>query len=91
MIVNGVDTAKSTTNTTTPTSSTNMIDYNGFLQGCIGTMAAIRALRNEKIVTEVVLKPTVVNASNYQPYDQPLEARTCPSWSEVEAFSTKTN
>nr|WP_244644533.1 sugar ABC transporter substrate-binding protein [Azorhizobium oxalatiphilum] len=66
-------------------------DYNGFLQGCIGTMAAIRALRNETIVTEVVLKPTVVNASNYQPYDRPLESRACPSWSEVEAISTKTN
>ena len=38
MIVNGVDTAKSTTNTTTPTSSTNMIDYNGFLQLLIAQM-----------------------------------------------------
>jgi len=56
-------------------------DYNGFLQGCIGTMVAIRALRKEATVTEVVLKPTVVNASNYQPYDSPLESRACPSWS----------
>ncbi|MFG1343476.1 sugar ABC transporter substrate-binding protein [Xanthobacter autotrophicus DSM 431] len=66
-------------------------DYNGFVQGCIGTMVAIRALRNESIVGEVVLKPTVVNASNYQPYDVPLESRACPSWSEAAAMSTKTN
>lgn len=66
-------------------------DYNGFLQGCIGTMVAIRALRKETIVNEVVLKPTVVNASNYQPYDVPLESRSCPSWSDAAALSVKTN
>ncbi|RXT55995.1 LacI family transcriptional regulator [Bosea sp. Tri-44] len=66
-------------------------DYNGFLQGCIGTLVAIRALRNEPIVTEVVLKPTVVNASNFQPYDIPLETRSCPSWSEAAALASKPN
>lgn len=64
-------------------------DYNGFLQGCIGTMVAIRALRKEATVTEVVLKPTVVNASNYQPYDSPLESRACPSWSDAAAMASK--
>ena len=63
-------------------------DYNGFLQGCIGTMVAIRAIRNEKIVSEVVLKPTVVNSSNYQPYDVPLESRACPTWAEAAAMET---
>lgn len=63
-------------------------DYNGFLQGCIGTMVAIRAVRNEKIVSEVVLKPTVVNSSNYKPYDVPLENRTCPTWAEAAAMET---
>lgn len=66
-------------------------DYNGFLQGCIGTLVAIRALRKEPIVTEVVLKPTVVNTSNFQPYDTPLESRSCPSWSEAAALATKPN
>jgi len=66
-------------------------DYNGFVQGCIGTMVAIRALREQAIVTEVVLKPTVVNATNYQPYDVPLDARACPSWEQAAAMSTKTN
>ncbi|MFS8040059.1 sugar ABC transporter substrate-binding protein [Xanthobacter sp. AM33] len=66
-------------------------DYNGFVQGCIGTMVAIRALRGQPIVGEVVLKPTVVNAANYQPYDVPLESRSCPSWADAAAMSTKTN
>lgn len=66
-------------------------DYNGFVQGCIGTMVAIRALRSEPIVSDVVLKPTVVNASNYQPYDTPLETRACPAWSEAAAMATKPN
>lgn len=64
-------------------------DYNGFLQGCIGTLVAIRALRKEPIVTEVVLKPTVVHASNFQPYDSPLESRSCPSWAEAAALASK--
>lgn len=66
-------------------------DYNGFVQGCIGTMVAIRALREQAIVSEVVLKPTVVNATNYQPYDVPLDARVCPTWEQAAAMSTKTN
>lgn len=66
-------------------------DYNGFVQGCIGTMVAIRALRKESIVNNVVLKPTVVNASNYKPYDTPLNSRACPTWSEVEAMASKAN
>lgn len=64
-------------------------DYNGFLQGCIGTMVAIRSLRGESIVSEVVLKPTVVNASNYKPNDVPLDARSCPSWDAAAAMGSK--
>lgn len=63
-------------------------DYNGFVQGCIGTMVAIRALRNEPIVDEVVLKPTVIETSNVQPYDMPLDQRTCPAWAEAAALAT---
>ncbi len=58
-------------------------DFNGFVQGCIGTTIALRALRNEPIVHEVVLPPTVVEKSNYQPYDVPIEKRTCPTWDEI--------
>ena len=58
-------------------------DYNGFVQGCVGTMIAIRALRNQPVISELVLKPTVITKDNYQPYDVPLESRSCPTWDEV--------
>ena len=58
-------------------------DYNGFVQGCLGTTIAIRSLRNEPVITEIVLKPTVISKENYQPYDVPLESRACPTWEEA--------
>jgi ribose transport system substrate-binding protein len=58
-------------------------DFNGFLQGCIGTMIALRALRHEPIVDEVVLAPKIVEKSNYQPYEVSVENRSCPTWEDV--------
>jgi len=58
-------------------------DYNGFLQGCIGTIIATRTLRRQPVVSEIVLKPTVVSKENYQPYDTPVESRTCPTWEQA--------
>jgi ribose transport system substrate-binding protein len=65
-------------------------DYNGFLQGCIGTAIAIRSLRKESVPTEIVLKPTVVEKSNYQPYDVALDARSCPKWDEIASLGATT-
>lgn len=58
-------------------------DYNGFLQGCVGTMTAIRALRNLPVNKEVVFPATVVDKSNYQSIDVPIEQRSCPKWEDV--------
>lgn len=58
-------------------------DYNGFLQGCIATMIAIRALRGEPVLKEVALKPVVVDKTNYQPYDIAVKDRSCPSWDQI--------
>jgi ribose transport system substrate-binding protein len=58
-------------------------DYNGFLQGCIGTIIATRTLRKESVVQEIVLKPTVVSKENYQPYEAPVESRSCPTWEQA--------
>jgi ribose transport system substrate-binding protein len=33
-------------------------DYNGLLQGCIGTTIATRALRKQPAVSEIILKPS---------------------------------
>ena len=58
-------------------------DYNGFLQGCIGTMTAIRQLRKLPVNTNVVFPATVVDKSNYQPLDVAVETRSCPKWEDV--------
>jgi ribose transport system substrate-binding protein len=64
-------------------------DYNGFLQGCIGTMIAVRSLRKEPVVPEIMLKPTVVTKANYQPYETPVESRACPTWDEAARLAGK--
>lgn len=64
-------------------------DYNGFLQGCVGTMIAIRAVRKLPVVPEIVLKPTVVTKDNYQPYDSPVESRSCPTWDDAVKLGAK--
>jgi ribose transport system substrate-binding protein len=64
-------------------------DYNGFLQGCIGTTIAVRSLRKEPVVPEIMLKPTVVTKANHQPYETPVEARACPTWDEVAKLAGK--
>src|SRR5438067_863229 len=53
-------------------------DYNGFVQGCIGTTLAIRHLRKQPIPTEVLLKPVVVDKTNYQPYETPWSSAPAP-------------
>ncbi len=64
-------------------------DYNGFVQGCLGTMMAIRSLRDQPVITEIVLKPTVITKDNYGPFDIPLEQRTCPTWEEAGKLGGK--
>lgn len=58
-------------------------DYNGFLQGCVGTMAAIRELRKLPVPKEVVFKAAVIDKSNYQAVDMPADKRNCPVWEEA--------
>ena len=64
-------------------------DYNGFVQGCVGTMIAIRSLRGQPVVSEIVLSPTVITKENYQSYEQPLDKRSCPSWDEAAKLGAK--
>lgn len=57
-------------------------DYNGFMQGCMAVMAAVRDLRKLPIQKDVVFPATVVDKSNYTQWDTPIESRSCPSWEE---------
>lgn len=60
-------------------------DYNGFLQGCLGVEIAVRNLRKQPVPKEVNLKAVVVDKTNYQPYEAPMERRTCPALESVAA------
>ncbi|WP_011300256.1 sugar ABC transporter substrate-binding protein [Cupriavidus necator] len=58
-------------------------DYNGFVQGCLGTMAAIRKLRGQPVRQDIVLPATVIDKTNYQPLDVPADKRACPRWEDA--------
>ena len=59
-------------------------DYNGFVQGCIGTEIAIRYLRHEPVPNKVTQPSVVVQAANIGPYDVPVDKRECPSWDQIQ-------
>ena len=58
-------------------------DHNPFLQGCLGTMVAIRYLRKQPVPREFIFPPVVIDKSNYQAADMPLTARQCPKWDDM--------
>jgi ribose transport system substrate-binding protein len=60
-------------------------DFNGFIQGCIGTEIAVRNLHKQPTPKEVMLKPIVVDKTNFGPYESPVEQRTCPTLEQVSA------
>ena len=58
-------------------------DFNGFIQGCLGTEIAIRNLRKEQTPKEIILKPVVIEKSNTAAYEVPVEQRACPKLGDV--------
>ena len=58
-------------------------DYNGYNQGCLGVMAAIRYLHKQPVPKEILLPVLLIDKSNYQPYDIAPEQRNCPKWETV--------
>ena len=58
-------------------------DYHGFSQGCLSVMAALRYLRKQSVPKEVILPVSVIDKSNYQPYDVAPEQRSCPKWDDM--------
>jgi ribose transport system substrate-binding protein len=58
-------------------------DYNGFLQGCLGTMAALRSLRGLPVPKEIVLPAAVIDKSNTASQAVPVEQRSCPRWEDA--------
>lgn len=60
-------------------------DYNGFLQGCVSTMTAVRELRKLPVEKDVVFPATVITKDNLSAYESPVESRSCPKWEEAIA------
>ena len=58
-------------------------DCDGFLQGCMGVMAAVRHLRNMPVPPEVVFPIKVFDSQNFEGADIPYEQRMCPAWETV--------
>src|SRR5215475_7337170 len=58
-------------------------DYNGFVQGCLGTQIAIRNLRKQPTPKEVSLKAIVMDKTNYRDYETPMEKRACPTLDSI--------
>jgi ribose transport system substrate-binding protein len=59
-------------------------DYDTFAQGCLAVEMAVRAIRKENVPHELILKPTVIDKTNYAPFDQPLDKRECPTLTNVD-------
>jgi ribose transport system substrate-binding protein len=60
-------------------------DFNGFIQGCLGTEIALMHLRQQATPKEIILKPVVIEKANAQPYETPVEQRSCPKVAEMAA------
>lgn len=58
-------------------------DFNGFIQGCLGTEIALRHLRKQPTPNEIILRPVVIEKTNYQPYETPVEQRQCPKVADM--------
>jgi ribose transport system substrate-binding protein len=58
-------------------------DCDGFLQGCMGTMGAVRHLRNLPVPQELIFPIKVFNSTNYEGADIPYDSRMCPPWESI--------
>ena len=58
-------------------------DTDGFIQGCVGAMAAIRHLRNMPVPSDFRLPLKVIDSTNYAGSDIPYAERTCPAWESI--------
>jgi ribose transport system substrate-binding protein len=59
------------------------VDFDALKISCVATEAALRHLRGERVPSDILLPVQIVDATNYLPWDKPLEERECPRWSDV--------
>ena len=54
-----------------------------FMQGCLGMLTTIRALRKMPVKKELMVTPVIIDSANYKQYDVPVTSRSCPKLDEV--------
>lgn len=59
------------------------VDFDAMKISCVATEAAIRHLRGQSVPEEIALPVQIVDATNYKPWDKPLEEREGPRWEDV--------
>ncbi len=58
-------------------------DFHSFNQGCLGVEIAVRNLRKQPVPAELILKPMVIDKSNYKDFETPVEQRQCPTLADM--------
>jgi ribose transport system substrate-binding protein len=58
-------------------------DYTGLIDGCLGAEIAVRLIKKEPVPKEVLAKTTVVDKSNFAPFQTPVDKRPCPSYESL--------
>ena len=54
-----------------------------FMQGCLGMLTTVRALRKMPVKKELMVTPVIIDSANYKQYDVPVASRSCPKLDEV--------
>jgi ABC-type sugar transport system substrate-binding protein len=63
--------------------------FDAMTMSAIATEAAIRHLRGETVPREIILPVQVVDSANFEKWNMPFEARSCPSWQEVTGLPAR--
>ena len=58
-------------------------DYTGLIDGCIGAEMALRLIKKQPVPKEVLAKTTVVDKTNFAPFQTPVDKRACPSFESI--------
>lgn len=54
-----------------------------FMQGCLGMLTTVRALRKMPVKKEIMVTPVIIDSANYKQYDVPVTSRSCPKLEDV--------
>ena len=65
------------------------VNFDAMTMSAIATEAAVRHLRGETVPREIILPVQIVDAANFEKWNMPFEARSCPGWQEVAGLPAR--